>query len=253
MSRRVLITAGASGIGLAMAQAFLAQGDRVWVTDIDLQTLTDMPEGIRGSRVDTIDEAAMAGLFASIVADWGGVDVLCANAGIKGPTASIEEMPLDGWRDCISVSLDGSFLAAKYAAPIMKRARAGTMIFTSSTAGLYGFPYRSPYAAAKWGVIGLMKTVAMELGPFGIRANAICPGGVNGPRIDAVIAAEAKAKRMKPAAVRKGYEDGAAMGRFVDAEDVANMAVFLASDGARLISGQAIPVDGFTINPDPKV
>jgi NAD(P)-dependent dehydrogenase (short-subunit alcohol dehydrogenase family) len=253
MIRRVLITAGASGIGLVMAQAFLAQGDRVWVTDIDLQTLTDMPEGIRGSRVDAADEAAMAALFASVAADWGGLDVLCANAGTKGPTAPIEEMPLDGWRDCISVSLDGAFLAAKYATPMMKSARAGAMIFTSSTAGLYGFPFRSPYAAAKWGMIGLMKSVAMELGPFGIRANAICPGGVNGPRMDAVIAAEAKTKRMKPQAVRKGYEDGAAMGRFVDAEDIANMAVFLASDGARLISGQSIAVDGFTVNPDPKV
>ena len=253
MSRRVLITAGASGIGLAMAKAFLAQGDRVWVTDVDMQTLTDMPEGIRGSRVDAADEPTMATLFGALEADWGGIDVVCANAGIKGPTASIEEMPLEGWRDCISVCLDGSFLAAKYAAPMMKKAGSGVMIFTSSTAGLYGYPYRSPYAAAKWGVIGLMKTVAMELGSHGIRANAICPGGVNGPRMDAVIEAEAKAKRMKPAAVRKGYEDGAAMGRFVDASDIANMAVFLASDAARLISGQAIPVDGFTINPDPKV
>ena len=144
-------------------------------------------------------------------------------------------------------------LAAKYAAPMMKAARSGVMIFTSSTAGLYGFPYRSPYAAAKWAVIGLMKTAAMELGPFGIRANAICPGSVNGPRIDRVFEAEAAAKGMTPEAVRAGYAAGTALGSLVDAEDIASMAVFLASDGARMVSGQVMTVDAFTINPDPKV
>ncbi len=125
------------------------------------------------------------------------------------------------------------------------------MIFTSSTAGLYGVPYRAPYAAAKWAVIGLMKTVAMELGPHGIRANAICPGSVNGPRIDRVIEAEAAAKGMTPDAVRQGYACGTALKRLTDPEDVAHMALFLASDGARMVSGQALTVDGFTINPDP--
>ena len=110
---------------------------------------------------------------------------------------------------------------------------------------------RAPYAAAKWAVIGLMKTVAMELGPHGIRANAICPGSVNGPRIDRVIAAEAAAKRTTPEAIRAGYAAGTALGRLSDPEDVAAMAVFLASDGARMVSGQALTVDGFTINPDP--
>ena len=133
----------------------------------------------------------------------------------------------------------------------MKPAGQGVMIFTSSTSGLYGTPFRAPYVAAKWGVIGLMKTVAMELGPHGIRANAICPGSVNGPRIDRVIDAEAAAKGMAPDAVRQGYASGTAMKRLSDPEDVADLALFLASDRARMISGQALAVDGMTYNVDP--
>ena len=250
---RVLITAGAAGIGRAMAEAFAATGAEVWVTDIDPAMLETVPDGIRASRVDASDEEKMSGLFKEIRDVWGGLDVLCANAGIKGPTAAIEEMPLDGWRECLAVNLDGAFLAAKYAAPILKAQRSGVITFTSSTAGLYGFPYRAPYAAAKWAVIGLMKTVAMELGPFGIRANAIAPGSVTGPRIDRVFEAEAKAKGMTYDQIRDGYAAGTALGRLADPGDIASMAVFLASDGARMVSGQVLTVDGFTINPDPKV
>jgi NAD(P)-dependent dehydrogenase (short-subunit alcohol dehydrogenase family) len=249
--KRVLITAGANGIGLVMAQAFAAEGYRVWVTDVDAAQIAALPAGIRGTLADAAQEPAMEALFAEIAADWGGLDVLCANAGIKGPTAAIEDMPLEGWHQCLGVNLDGAMLAAKHAARLMKPAGAGVMIFTSSTSGLYGTPFRAPYVAAKWGVIGLMKTVAMELGPFGIRANAICPGSVNGPRIDRVIDAEAAAKGMTPDAVRQGYASGTAMKRLTDPEDVADLALFLASDRARMISGQAMAVDGMTYNVDP--
>ncbi len=251
MTRRVLITAGASGIGLVKAQAFAKAGYSVWVTDVDETMLAALPPGIRGSLCDAASEPAMEALFADVAKDWGGLDVICANAGIKGPTAAIEDMPLLEWHQCLRVNLDGAMLAAKYAAPMMKKAGSGVMIFTSSTAGLFGTPYRAPYSAAKWAVIGLMKTVAMELGPFGIRANAICPGSVNGPRIDRVIDAEAAQKGTTPEAIRQGYASGTALGRLSDPEDVAAMAVFLASDGARMVSGQAMTVDGFTINPDP--
>ena len=249
--KRVLITAGANGIGLVTARAFAAVGYRVWVTDVVGDAVAAVPAGIRASVCDASGEAAMRDLFAQIAAEWGGLDVLCANAGIKGPTAAIEDMPLEGWHQCLSVNLDGAMLAAKHGARMMKPAKKGVMIFTSSTAGLHGVPYRAPYAAAKWAVIGLMKTVAMELGPFGIRANAICPGSVNGPRIDRVIEAEAAAKGMTPDAVRAGYASGTALKRLTDPDDVAHMALFLASDGARMVSGQALTVDGFTINPDP--
>ncbi len=249
--KRVLITAGANGIGLVMARAFNAAGYRVWVTDVDAAAVAAVPDGMRATRCDASDEPAMAALFEAVAAEWGGLDVICANAGIKGPTAAIEDMPLDAWHQCLAVNLDGAMLAAKYGARLMKPAGAGVMIFTSSTAGLYGFPFRAPYAAAKWAVIGLMKTVAMELGPHGIRANAICPGSVTGPRIDRVIEAEAAAKGLTPDAVRQGYASGTALKRLTDPEDVAAMAVFLAGDGARMVSGQAMTVDGFTINPDP--
>lgn len=250
--KTVLITAGANGIGLAMAQAFLAAGHRVWVTDVDAAMIAALPPGIRGSLVDAGNEPGMAALFAEIAATWGGLDVLCANAGIKGPTAAIEDMPLDGWHHCLGVNLDGAMLAAKYAARLMKPAGKGVMIFTSSTSGLYGTPYRAPYVAAKWAVIGLMKTVAMELGPFGIRANAICPGSVNGPRIDRVIADEAAAKGLTADMVRQGYAAGTALKRLSDPKDVADMALFLASDAARMVSGQALAVDGMTYNVDPQ-
>jgi NAD(P)-dependent dehydrogenase (short-subunit alcohol dehydrogenase family) len=249
--KRVLITAGANGIGLVMAQAFQARGDRVWVTDVDAAMIAALPPGIRGSVVDAAHEPGMEALFAEIARDWGGLDVLCANAGIKGPTAAIEDMALEAWHRCLAVNLDGAMIAAKHAARLMKPARRGVMIFTSSTSGLYGTPFRSPYVAAKWGVIGLMKTVAMELGPHGIRANAICPGSVNGPRIDRVIAAEAEAKGMTPDAVREGYANGTALKRLSDPQDVADMALFLASDAARMVTGQALAVDGMTYNVDP--
>lgn len=234
-----------------MARAFQGAGYCVWVTDVDTGLLAALPPEIRGSHCDASSEPAMEALFAGIAADWGGLDVLCANAGIKGPTAGIEDVPLEGWHQCLAVNLDGAMLAAKHAARLMKPAGKGVMIFTSSTSGLYGTPFRAPYVAAKWAVIGLMKTVAMELGPHGIRANAICPGSVNGPRIDRVIDAEAEAKGMSPEAVREGYASGTALRRLSDPEDVAHMALFLASDGARMVSGQALTVDGFTINPDP--
>ncbi|MBV1897468.1 MAG: SDR family oxidoreductase, partial [Rhodobacteraceae bacterium] len=146
-----------------------------------------------------------------------------------------------------------AFLAAKYATPMMKAQNSGVMVVTSSTAGQYGYPNRAPYAAAKWGVIGLAKTLAMELGSFGIRVNTICPGAVQGPRMEGVLKREAAAKGMSRDQVYAGYASGTSMGRFVEAADIAEMAVFLASDSARLVSGQVIAVDGHTVNPDPKI
>jgi NAD(P)-dependent dehydrogenase (short-subunit alcohol dehydrogenase family) len=251
--KRVLITAGGSGIGRAMGQGFAAAGYRIWVTDIDAVALADVPGDWQRTQVDVADEAGMAALFADLKGQWGGLDVLCANAGIAGPTALVEHIALADWQRCVSVNLEGAFLAAKYAAPIMKAQGAGAMILTSSTAGLYGYPNRAPYAAAKWAVIGLMKTLAMELGPFGIRANAICPGSVEGARMDGVLEREAVAKGMTRDQVYDGYAAGTSMRSFVQADDVADMAVFLGSDAARMVSGQVIAVDGHTVNPDPQV
>lgn len=236
-----------------MAEAFAETGARVWVADLDGDALADCPSDWMTSLVDVSDETAVAAMFAQIAADWGGLDVLCANAGIAGPTALIEDVALADWRSCLAVNLDGAFLAAKYAAPMMKAQNSGAMIMTSSTAGQYGYPNRAPYAAAKWAVIGLAKTLAMELGAYGVRVNTICPGAVEGPRMEGVLAREAAAKGMSRDAVYAGYASGTSMGRFVEGQDIAAMAVFLASDGARLVSGQVIAVDGHTVNPDPKV
>ncbi|MCO4847065.1 MAG: SDR family oxidoreductase [Yoonia sp.] len=249
---RALITAGASGIGRAMAQAYADAGFEVWVTDIDTDALNALPEAWHCHAVSANDEPAVAALFAQVDAA-GGLDVLCANAGIAGPTAAIEDVDLTDWRACVSVNLEGAFLATKYAAPMMKSAGKGAIIYTSSTAGIYGYPNRAPYAAAKWAIIGLMKTTAMELGPFGIRANAICPGAVEGDRMEGVLAREAVAKNMTRDQVYDGYAAGTSMRSFVDASDIANMAVFLGTDVSRMVSGQVISVDGHTENPDPKV
>ena len=247
--KRVLVTAGASGIGRAMAEGFDAAGYDVWVADVDEAALADVPSHWTGVRCDASSEPEMAALFARL----DGLDVLCANAGIAGPTALVEEIDLAEWQRCVSVNLEGAFLASKYAAPLMKAAGSGAITVTSSTAGIYGYPNRAPYAAAKWGMIGLMKTLAMELGPFGIRANAICPGAVEGPRMEGVLEREAAAKGMTRNQVYEGYAVGTSMRSFVTAKDIADMAVFLGSDSARMVSGQIISVDGHTENPDPKI
>jgi NAD(P)-dependent dehydrogenase (short-subunit alcohol dehydrogenase family) len=247
--KRVLVTAGASGIGRAMAEGFDAAGYDVWVADVDEAALADVPSHWTGVRCDASSEPEMAALFARL----DGLDVLCANAGIAGPTALVEDIDLAEWQRCVSVNLEGAFLASKYAAPLMKTAGSGAITVTSSTAGIYGYPNRAPYAAAKWGMIGLMKTLAMELGPFGIRANAICPGAVEGPRMEGVLEREAAAKGMTRDQVYEGYAVGTSMRSFVTAKDIADMAVFLGSDSARMVSGQIISVDGHTENPDPKI
>lgn len=250
---RVLITAGASGIGRAMAEAFAVAGFDIWVMDVSDAALAECPTGWKTTCADASDEAAMASLFDELKSQWGGLDVLCANAGIAGPTNAITDVDLADWQRCVSVNLEGAFLATKYAAPLMQEAGTGSIVYTSSTAGIYGYPNRGPYAAAKWAIIGLMKTVAMELGPNGIRANAICPGAVEGPRMEGVLEREAQIKGMTRDAVYQGYASGTSMRSFVTAEDIANMAVFLGTDKARLVSGQVIAVDGHTENPDPKI
>jgi NAD(P)-dependent dehydrogenase (short-subunit alcohol dehydrogenase family) len=250
---RVLVTAGGSGIGFSIACAFAATGARVWVTDIDDAALAQCTTAWRRDRVDVADPAAMRTLFGRIEAEWGGLEVLCANAGVSGRTALLEDQDYAAFKECLDVTLGAAVLAAQGALPMMKRAGQGCIVFTGSTSGQFGTPLRAPYVAAKWAVNGLMKTVAMEAGPFGIRANVIAPGCVEGPRIERVIEREAAAKGTTPAAVRAAYEAGTSLRTFVTAGDVAAMAVFLASPAGARISGQVLTLDGHTENPDPKV
>ena len=128
----------------------------------------------------------------------------------------------------------------------MKAQGQGSILLTSSTAGLWGYPMRSPYATAKWGVIGLMKTLASELGPYGIRVNALCPGAVEGDRMERVISREAQAHGLDKEELRARYVTGVAMKTWVTSDDLADTALFLASNASTKISGQALAVDGHT-------
>ena len=229
-----------------MAQAFLAEGDRVAVCDADAAAVAALPDAIRGAVADVTDAAAMAGFFAGLEADWGGADVVISNAGIGGPAGPIETLDLADWQRCLSVNLDGAFITCHWAARVMRAQGSGVILLTSSVSGLFGFPWRTPYVAAKWGIVGLTKALASELGPVGVRVNAICPGAVEGPRMDRVIAMEAQAQNRTEDEVRAGFTDGVGLRRFVTAQEVAAMALFLASPAAAAISGQAMAVDGHT-------
>ena len=172
--------------------------------------------------------------------------MLVNNAGIAGPTAAIEDVSPEDWRRTLAVNLDGQYLCARRAVPMLKQAGGGSIVTISSTAGQYGYAMRAPYCASKWAVIGLARTLASELGPFGIRVNAICPGAIEGERIVRVIAAEAKAKGKTPEAVRQGYERQSSLRTFIDADDIARTALFLCSNAGARISGQTLAVDGGT-------
>ncbi len=244
--KRVFVTAGAAGIGLALARAFQTEGAQVAVTDLDADAIARLPDGIGGHAADVTSETEMGRVFDALDADWGGIDIVCANAGTGGPAGGIETLGLDDWRACLAANLDGAFLTCRWAAAHMRRQGAGVILLTSSTAGLFGYPLRSPYATAKWGVVGLMKTLAMELGPSGVRVNALCPGSVEGPRMDRVVANEARARGVGEDSIRESYVKGVSMKTWVTAEEVAEAALFLASDKAAKISGLALPVDGHT-------
>lgn len=248
--RRVVITGAGAGIGRAIAVAYLGEGARVHVCDRDADALEDLLGSTEGDISTTVAdvsvEADVEQLFAEALERLGGLDVLVNNAGTAGPTGPVESLDLDDWRETLAVNLDGMFLCARAAVPALRSAGGGSIVNLSSTAGLHGYPLRSPYATAKWGVIGFTRTLAMELGPAGIRVNAICPGSVTGDRIDRVIAAQAAARGVSEKAIRQGWMRQISLRTFVDAEDVAALVLFLTSGAGAKISGQALPVDGHT-------
>ena len=248
MPQRVLVTAGGSGIGLVIAEAFAAAGDHVHVCDVDRSRLEALSgsSAIGTTAADVSDPDEVAALFDDVQSELGGLDVLVNNAGTAGPTGPVESLSFDDWRRTLAVNLDSQFLCTRHAVPMLKTAGGGSIVNISSTAGLHGYPLRAPYAAAKWGVIGLTKTLAMELGPHDIRVNAICPGSVDGERLDRVIAAEASARAVSEQQVRDGFLRQTSMRTFIDAGDVAALALFLCSDAGATISGQALAVDGHT-------
>lgn len=246
---RVVITAAASGIGLAVAEAFVENGARVHICDVQEDLLAKCKvilPGVGISRTDVSDTAQVDRLFEEAIAHLGGIDVLVNNAGIAGPTALIEDVLPEEWDRTMAINIHGQFYCARHAVPLLKAAGGGSIINLSSSAGLLGYPMRAPYAASKWAVIGLSKTMAMELGEFGIRVNAVCPNAVKGPRMDAVIAAEAAAKGISKREVYDSLVQGTSMRCFVSTDDVAQMILFLCSRAGAKITGQSLSVDGHT-------
>ena len=245
----VLVTAGAAGIGRTIAERFLTHGCTVHVCDIRRSALDEFlaehPQAF-GHLADVADVQQVDEMFDSIENRHGQLDVLVNNAGMAGPAVSLEEIKPEEWDRTIAVNLSGQYYVMRRAVPMMKQARSGSIINISSTAALFGCPMRAAYSASKWGVIGLTKTLAMELGPWGVRVNAICPGSVEGERIERVIARDAENRDISADKVREMYHRQTSLRRFVTADEVANMAVFLASDLCGAISGQAMSVDGHT-------
>jgi NAD(P)-dependent dehydrogenase (short-subunit alcohol dehydrogenase family) len=195
MGQRVLVTAGASGIGREIARAFAASGASVFVCDIDAKALTAVAAEITGLKTgfcDVSKRADIERMVAECARALGGLDVLVNNAGIAGPTAPVEEMDPDEWDKVMQVDLTGTFNVTRLSIPHLKKSSAGVIINMSSAAGRFGYANRSPYSTAKWGLIGFTKTLSIELGSFGIRANAILPGAVDGPRIQRVFEGRVK-------------------------------------------------------------
>ncbi|MDP4822729.1 MAG: SDR family oxidoreductase, partial [Aestuariivirgaceae bacterium] len=192
------------------------------------------------------NEAALNAWLDTAITTLGGVDILINNAGIAGPVGPVESLSLEGWQQTLAINLNAQFLTCKNVVPVMKTQKSGAIINMSSTSGLYGVGLRSPYVAAKWAVIGFTKSLAIELGPHNIRANAICPGSVEGERIDRVVKAEAAQRGITPQAVRDEYTQGQSIKRFVTAEEIAALCLYLTSPAAHMISGQAIAADGHT-------
>lgn len=245
----VLISGGASGIGRHVAEAFLGDGASVHVCDTSQERIDEFLAANPTATATLADVSVpdeVSRTFADLDAHYGGLSTLILNAGIAGPTAAVEDVAVGEWDRCIDVNLNGAFYIVREAVPRLKTRGSGVIVSVASNAGLFGCPNRSPYAASKWAMIGLMKTWAMELGPHNIRVNAVCPTSVEGPRIEQVIARDASVRGVTEAEIREVYQRQSSMRTFVSADDVTEMVLFLASDRAAKISGQAIAVDGNT-------
>jgi len=245
---RVVVTAAGAGIGRATAQMFADHGARVWICDIDADALAIVcrHDRIDGHVADVGDTESVDRFMSDALSSLGGIDVLVNNAGIAGPGGCIEDLDPAAVTHTMDVNVTSMFRTSRHAIPVMKQARSGLIVNISSTAGYLGFPYRSPYAAAKWAVIGVTKTMAMELGEFGVRANAICPGSITGPRMDHVIELESMASGRSVDDIRAGFAAQVSMRTFIEPDEIAQTICFLASPLGLKISGQVLSVDGHT-------
>jgi NAD(P)-dependent dehydrogenase (short-subunit alcohol dehydrogenase family) len=246
---RVLVTAGAAGIGRVMARTFAEHGARVHICDVDEKALAEARQQLPAVTQTLADVARLEDverLFRDVDRHLQGLDVLVNNAGIAGPTGKVEDIKPEDWERCIAVDLNGMFYCTRKAMPMIKKAGGGSIINLSSAAGRLAFPMRTPYAAAKWAIVGFTESLAAEAGPDKVRVNCIQPGIVEGERIERVIAAKAKALGASQEQVRAKMVEGVSMKTTVTQQDIADMALYLATAPGRHISGQAISVCGGT-------
>ena len=249
-NKKIVISAGASGIGWATAKVCLSKGAIIYLCDIDLKSLNKVKKNplynkkLFAYECNASEEEEVAEFFSQINKKTKKIDAIINNVGIAGPTGTIEKLTSDDWEQTLKVNVISHFYFTKLAIPLLKKNKGGSIINISSGAGIMGFPLRSPYAASKWAVIGVTKTLAMELGKFKIRVNAICPGTIKGDRMVRVIKDKAKFLKVSKKLVEKDFISMASMNCWIYEEDVGKMCSFLISKDGERISGQAIPVDG---------
>ena len=250
-NKKFIISAAGDGIGFAISKLIVDNGGKVYLTDIDQKKINKISSNNRyknkifANQLDANNYNQVKQYFKSLT-NLKKIDGLINNVGIAGPTKYIETITREEWQNTIETNLNSHFFFTKFAIPLLKKNKSGSIINLSSTAGLFGFPQRTPYAASKWAIIGLTKSLAMELGKFKIRVNAICPGSVEGDRMKRVISAKAKLLKVNSNKIQKEFESMTSIKSFVSKEDIASMAVYLLSDNSINISGQAIAVDGHT-------
>ena len=249
-NKKIIISAGASGIGWATAKNCLSKGAIVYLCDIDIKSLRKIQKHPLNNKklfsyeCDASDEYEVSDLFDKIKKKTNKIDALINNVGIAGPTGSLEKLSSGEWEKTLKINVISHFYFTKLAIPMLKKNKGGSIINISSGAGIMGFPLRSPYAASKWAIIGVTKTLAMELGKFKIRVNAICPGTIKGDRMVRVIRDKAKFLKISKKKIEKDFVSMASMNCWIYEEDIGKLCSFLISSDGERISGQTIPVDG---------
>ena len=249
-NKKIIISAGASGVGWATAKICLSKGAYVYLCDIDNKSLNKIKKHPLANKklfyyeCDASDEDDVSNFFSQVNRKTKKVDALINNVGVAGPTGTIEKLSSEDWEKTLKINVISHFYFTKLAIPMLKKNKGGSIINISSGAGIMGFPLRSPYAASKWAVIGLTKTLAMELGKFKIRVNAICPGTIKGDRMIRVIRDKAKFLKVSKKKIEKDFISMASMNCWINEEDIGKMCSYLISSDGEKISGQAIPIDG---------
>ena len=251
-NKKIIISAGASGIGWATAKICLSRGAFVYICDLDLKALNKIKKHSSNNKrlfsynCDASNEEEVSNFFNQIKKKTNNIDALINNVGVAGPTGSLEKLNSEDWENTLHTDVNSHFYFTKKAIPLIKKSKNGSIINISSTAGILGFPLRSPYAASKWAIIGITKTLAMELGKFNIRVNAVCPGTIKGDRMKRVIRDKAKFTKISRKSIEKDFISMSSMKQWILEDDVGKMCAFLISDDSSKVSGQVISVDGNT-------